>query len=761
MFEYTTQDLRFKYQADLRIKMEEIATREIMWNVGALPNVVTMYSLMVISLIIAGAGFFRQSELVTSGKPSPLHQGNLVSRLFDFVTDVLLQKRTIKSRTPGIAHTMVFAGFLALLLTTTVVLIEHDFGILIYRGDFYLFLTVLSDVLGFGLLVGLMIFAHRRYIQKADLVHSRSIDSMILITLGLLIIQGFCVEGLRIHHGEVSGNPDKWAAYSPIGLLFSKFFWGLSIEATKTLHYGIWWFHTVTVFVALALAPYSKFLHIISSSINLFFRRSSKPAGALPFPGDIEKMVEAGDEFSIGLGSIKDYSWKQLLDLEACTSCGRCQDACPAYRTGKPLSPKWVILDTRNHAMLLNNDSKLGTSKLSGPLFSLDKNLAKNLLLKGSGIVPNNEGAGYHYTDEGVFRGKNPLVQKSALNLGANTDQRISGEVINSETFWSCTTCMACVEACPVGINHVDQIVENRRNMVLMQGEVPTEAQKTLKALENRGNPYGPPEARTEWIGDLKVPVVKAGDEVEYLYWVGCVSAFDKRKQKIARSLVTIMNQAGLSYGILGKAEGCSGDPARRLGEENLFQALAKGNIETLKSVKFKYLVANCPHCFNTIKNEYPQLGNLGDGREPEIIHHSVLLKRLLAQGKITLKDEGTARKVTMHDPCYLGRYNGEFDAPRETIKKSSSRLQVLEMDESREKAMCCGAGGGHFWMDMKIGTRVNAMRTDQAAATGADTVATGCPFCLQMMEDGVKITGREEKMEVRDIAELVAENLR
>jgi Fe-S oxidoreductase/nitrate reductase gamma subunit len=740
--------------------MEELATREIMWNIGTLPNVVTMYSLMVLALIIGGAGLLRQSELVRSGKPSPAHEGDLKGRILDSVRDVIFQRRTIRSFTPGVAHTLVYVGFLALLFATTVVFIEHDLGIPIYRGNFYLFVTFLADMLGIGVLFGVMIFAHRRYIAKADLVHSRGVDAMLLIVLALLIVQGFVVEGLRIHHGEISGNPDRWAAFSPIGLLVSKLFWGLSIEATKTVHYLNWWFHTITVFAAIAIAPYSKFLHIIASSVNLFFNRTKKPPGALPFPGDIEKMVEAGEEFSVGLGTIKDYSWKQLLDLEACTSCGRCQDACPAYRSGKPLSPKWMILDTRNHAMILNNEGKLGSSKLKGPLFSLDQNLAKNLLLKGSGIVPQKEG-GYEYADGGVFRGKNELVQKSALKLGANADQRISGEVIDSETFWSCTTCMACVEACPVGINHVDQIVENRRNMVLMQGEVPTEAQKTLKALENRGNPYGPPEARTEWIGELKVPVVKAGDEVEYLYWVGCVSAFDKRKQKIARSLVTIMNQAGLSYGILGNAEGCSGDPARRLGEENLFQTLAKGNIETLKSVKFKYLVANCPHCFNTIKNEYPQLGNLGDGREPEIIHHSVLLKTLLAEGKIALKDEGTARKVTMHDPCYLGRYNGEFDAPRETIKKSSKRLQVIEMDESREKAMCCGAGGGHFWMDLKIGTRVNAIRTEHAAATGADTVATGCPFCLQMMEDGVKITGREEKMEVRDIAELVAENLR
>lgn len=739
--------------------MEELATREILWNIGTLPNVLTMYGLMVIAMIIGGIGLYRHAELVTSGKPSPGNLGSYPTRLKNFITDVIFQRRTLKSATPGVAHTLVYLGFLALLFATTAVFVEHDLGIPIYRGDFYLMTTLFSDVLGIGVLFGVFVFAHRRYIVKADLVHSRCADGILLGLLALLIVQGFCVEGLRIHYGEITGNPDKWANYSPIGLLFSKFFWGFSDTATKTLHYVNWWFHTATVFFAIAIAPHTKFLHIIASSFNLFFNKTNRPKGALPFPGDIEKMVEAGDEFSVGLGTIKDYTWKQLLDLDACTSCGRCQEVCPAYRSGKPLSPKWIILDSRNHALALHHEGKLTPSKLPAPVQKLDSTLLGSLLLRGSGLVK--EETGWKYGDEGKFRAKNELVQKAALSIGKSPEQRISGEVIDSQAFWSCTTCMACVEVCPVGINHVDQIVENRRNMVLMQGEVPHEAQKTLKALENRGNPYGPPEGRVEWCEGLNVPILKAGDSVDYLYWVGCVSAFDKRKQKIAKSLVKIMNQAGLSYGILGTAEGCSGDPARRLGEENLFQALAKQNIETLKSIQFKYLVANCPHCFSTIKNEYPQLGNLGDGRSPEIIHHSVLLKRLLADGKIALTDEGVARKVTMHDPCYLGRYNGEYDAPRETLKKSSSKLKVIEMDESREKAMCCGAGGGHFWMDMKVGERVNTLRTEQAAATGADTVATGCPFCLQMMEDGVKLTGRETSMAVLDVAEIVAENMK
>jgi Fe-S oxidoreductase len=292
-----------------------------------------------------------------------------------------------------------------------------------------------------------------------------------------------------------------------------------------------------------------------------------------------------------------------------------------------------------------------------------------------------------------------------------------------------------------------------------MHGEIPSEAQATLRKLENQGNPFGDPNERIKWMTGLDIPVLKPGDSVDYLYWVGCLSAFDPRKQKIARALVTLMQRAGLSFGVLGKAESCTGDPARRLGEENLYQMLAKQNIATLQNVRFKTLVSNCPHCFNTIKNEYPQFGSIGgDGSTPRVIHHTMLLEELVSQGALPLK-EGAVNEYTFHDPCYLGRYNDEYEAPRETLRKVPG-LKILEMEKSKEKGMCCGAGGGHFWFDMKVGQRVNVLRTDQAAATGAQRIATGCPFCLQMMEDGTKLTSRDGTLEVRDIAEVLVEHL-
>lgn len=731
--------------------MDQVASREILWNVGSLTNVVVMYAIFAFSMLIALTGILRRAELWTSGKPAPERLGDWGLRFIDLLQWVVLQRGVLREKTAALAHTLIFIGFLALLFATTMVFIDHDLGIRIYQGNFYLFVTILSDLLGIGLLFGCGIAAHRRYIKRADMVHNRPLDWLLLATLSVLVIQGFVLEGLRIH---VTADP--WAAYSPIGLLFARFFWFLSAPQASALHYFFWWFHAVTVFAFVAVVPYSKFFHVLASSVNLFFRRSSRPKGALPYPGDIGAMMEAGDEFSIGLGTIKDYTWKQLLDLDACTSCGRCQDACPAYASGKPLSPKWVVLDTRNHALSLMAQGKLGAESLApAGLKKIDSWLTNSLLLRGSGLVKPGVGPELNY--QAGFRAKNELVRDAEIHIGASVDARIAGEVMDPMAFWSCTTCMACVEACPVGIQHVDQIVENRRNMVVMQGELPKEAQGTLRALEQRGNPYGAPEDRIKWIEDLDVRIVEPGDSVDYLYWVGCVSSYDPRKQKIARSLVKLMKAAGLSFGILGTAEGCTGDPARRLGEENLFQTMAKMNIETLKGVRFQTLVANCPHCFNTIKNEYPQFGNLGEGKQPEIIHHSQLLRKLLAEDKLKLSDE--SKTFTFHDPCYLGRYNDEYDAPRESLRGVKS-LKIVEMDRSREKGMCCGAGGGHFWMDLKIGTRVNAMRADQAAETGASNVATACPFCLQMMEDGIKITNRDEQMQVKDIAEVLAEHL-
>ena len=315
------------------------------------------------------------------------------------------------------------------------------------------------------------------------------------------------------------------------------------------------------------------------------------------------------------------------------------------------------------------------------------------------------------------------------------------------------------MEVCPVGIEHVDLIMDVRRSMALMDGNIPSEAQTSLRSIENRGNPFGDPEARMAWAEGLDVRVLKEGDQVDVLYWVGCISAYDRRKQYIARSMVKILNAAGVNWGLLGNRESCTGDPARRLGEENLFQTMAKKNAATLHTVKFKTLVANCPHCFNTLKNEYPDIDQEYRQKNIRVLHHSHFIKELLAEKRLLPAQAALlGEDITFHDPCYLGRYNDSYDEPRDVLVQLGAKSR--EMKSNREKSMCCGAGGGHFWMDMKVGERINVLRVDQAAETGAKTVATGCPFCLQMLEDGIKMTDRESSLRVRDIAELVADSL-
>lgn len=723
------------------------ASRQVLWNVDTPTNVILMYALFALSLVVCLYGFYRRFSLWSAGKNDSSRFGRLWKR-FEIIGDnVLLQKKTVRHPKALVFHTLIFWGFLALLFTTTMVFIDEDLGIPIYRGQFYLGVTVISDLFGLGLLIGVATAAYHRLIERPDRLHTTRSDILVLGLLALMVVQGFVLEGLRIHVTD-----DPWKHFSPVGYLFSLGFWSLSADGASALHFVMWWFHTATVFAFIATLPYTKLLHILASSANLFFQDIERPKGALRHPGDIEKLLEsagaADGEFAIGVSTVADLTWKQRLDLDACTSCGRCQEACPAYNSGKVLSPKWLILDSRNHLLSLYASGEIAGA-LPGirALDHVDGHLLGNLLLKNEPT----DGSRSH-------RAANPLVQAAPHRVGFSPEEKLAGGVMDEDVFWACTTCRACVQVCPVGIEHVDMILDVRRSLALMEGSIPGEAQASLRAIESRGNPFGPPDGREEWHSGLNVRILEDGDEVDVLYWVGCISAYDRRKQRIARALATILNAAGVSWGILGNRECCSGDPARRLGEENLFQTLAKGNIETLRSVRFRRVVANCPHCFNTLGNEYPQVGDAFDGRDVRVMHHTELIHQLLAEKKISV-DEAATESLTYHDPCYLGRYNDRYDEPREVLVQLGKR-PINEMPRSRENGFCCGAGGGHFWMDMKAGERVNVLRIREAAATGASTVATGCPFCLHMLEDGAKLTDQEDTLAVRDVAEIVAAKL-
>jgi Fe-S oxidoreductase/nitrate reductase gamma subunit len=709
-----------------------------------------MYLFFAVSLIVAGNGIYQRIQLWSHGKSDSSRFLNIAQRLPVLFRYVLLQRKTNRAKTAMGFHSAIFYGFLALLFTTTMVFIDYDLGIKIYHGNFYLFVTVLSDTFGFLLFCGTSYAIYRRKILKPDLLHSSPVDFILLYFLLLLVIQGFTLEGLRI-----AATNDQWALYSPVGYIFSFAFWGLSLGSLTFLHFALWWFHTITVFVFIGIIPYTKFFHIISSSANLFFAEIDKPKGALKSPGDIELLLETADEnFSLGIDTIEDLTWKQRLDLDACTSCGRCQEICPAYNSDKALSPKWLILDTRNHMLYLqskNNISINSPHSILEPLLSLLQKL-DSFLLKIL-YLPVKDPENY---SSAFVRSNNKKVNEAALQLGTNSTASLAGEVMNSDVFWACTTCRACMEVCPVSIEHVDLITEVRRNLSLIKGEVPSDALNSLKAIETRGNPFGPSDDRFSWATGLDVPLIKEGDQVDILYWVGCISAYDKRKQSITKSMVKILNAANLSWGMLGNLESCSGDPARRLGEENIFQGAAKKNSALLRSISFKTIVANCPHCFNTIKNEYSQFGGIGDG--VNVIHHTQLISELIENKKLSLKNK-LDDNMTFHDPCYLGRYNDVYDEPRD-ILVSIGNKSVIELDDSKQRSMCCGAGGGHFWMDLNEGKRINTMRMEQVIKTNVNTVATACPFCLQMLEDGNKLVNKEDTIRVRDIAELVAEAL-
>jgi Fe-S oxidoreductase len=490
-----------------------------------------------------------------------------------------------------------------------------------------------------------------------------------------------------------------------------------------------------TTFILLQLAvilgfgvfvTYSKHLHIAIAPLNVLFSR--RPNGLRDLQpmrsnGKVLDFEEADPDTDIfGLGKVEDLTWKGMLDLATCTECGRCQSQCPAWATGKPLSPKMLILDLRDHAFA------------KAPYLLAGSDEAKAAL-----------------PDAVQKEVERPLVGKSDAN-----------GVIDPDVIWSCTNCGACVNECPVDIEHIDHITNLRRHQVLIESAFPIEASGMLKNLENKGDPWGMGEAkRAEWITELdfEVPVVDGpiGDDVEYLFWVGCAGALEDRAKKTTKAIATLLHTAGVSFAVLGPAETCTGDPARRMGNEFVFSMLAQQNVETLNEAGARKVIASCPHCFNTLSNEYPQLGG-----NYEVIHHTQLLARLVEEGKLTPVNP-IEEKITYHDPCFLGRHNKVYTPPREIMEQVPG-VQAQEMHRCKERGFCCGAGGARMWMEERIGKRINSERIEEALGTNPDTISTGCPYCLVMLGDAIsekKSSGEaKDTLEVVDVAQLLARSI-
>ena len=630
--------------------------------------------------------------------------GQTQRRLREFSGGVLM-KTLLLDRSAGLMHSLIYYGFMILFAGTITLEIDNlaPASLKFLKGNTYLAYSFVLELAGISFLVGLSWSVARRYGARPYRlrVKTRPEDAITLTTLFTIGVTGFLVEGARI---ALAGDP-SFERWSFVGYLVAKtVFVSSSPEALASLHRSLWVLHFASFMMFLALLPTTKLRHMVTSPLNLALHERERPKGAMrPMPNLMEEEVE-----SVGVHTIEEFTWKQLFDTDACTVCGRCTAVCPANNTGKPLDPREIVLKTGE---VMARTARLAAFPVSTPA-GLDREI--------------------QVSADSVF------------------------ERITSEEIWSCTTCRACDEACPVGIEILDKILDMRRYLSLMESDFPIELGQAYKNLENSSNPWGMGQhTRAEWAVDLGVKIV--GDsgslDAEYLYWVGCAGSFDDRNRRVARSTAVLLQHAGVDFAILGPTELCTGDPARRSGNEYVFQMLALQNIETLNSLGVKKIIVHCPHCFNVMKNEYPQFGG-----EYEVIHHSQLLQHLIDEGRLEVGDGLAGKKIVYHDSCYLGRHNDIYEEPRRVVG-SLAGVEVVEMPRNRTKSFCCGAGGARMWMEERLGKKVNLERTDEALSTDPDIIAVACPFCLIMLDDGVKERKRE-RVRVGDISMVLAESL-
>lgn len=655
--------------------------------------------------ILLAFGFFswglsRRFRLWQIGKED--HRFDKMStRIKSFLMEGIVHTRILKELYPGLIHLLLFLGFL--IPFTVIVITQFVFTL---PPGLARLLSLALDLIGLAAIAAVILAIYRRYVTRPSRLDNQAEDLIALILILFILLTGFTLEGLRL--SVIGKDAQAWAplgkaAAALLGLT------GMSASAKGLLAMLIFRIHFFLVLGTIAYVPYSKLFHLISSPMNMIFR-SLEPKGTLTHLDLEDEKAE-----SFGVAKIEEFTWKQLLDLDACTRCGRCQDHCPAYLTEKPLSPKKLITDLKDHMYV------------RAPQILRAKS-------RGTDLEP-----------------LPPLV----------------GNVIEESVLWTCTTCRSCMEHCPVYVEHVDKIVDMRRYQVLMESKFPAELNAFFRNMETNSNPWGIGFAsRAEWAEGLEVKLINEHPDAEFLFWVGCAGSFDEEGKKIAKAMVSIMNKAGLNFAILGTEEKCCGDSARRLGNEYLFQMQAAENIDLFKKYNIKKIITICPHGYNTFKNEYPSLLQLLPSVSPdtkeklkkiEVIHHTQLLHKLLQAEKLPLKSK-LESLLTYHDSCYLARYNGIINEPREILKRLNSR-RMVEPQNNKEHSLCCGGGGGLMWTEESLGTRINHLRTEELIATQAEVTATSCPFCLTMLQDGFKDKGENES-KVKDIAQLVADLL-
>ncbi|MGE5313993.1 MAG: heterodisulfide reductase-related iron-sulfur binding cluster [Acidobacteriota bacterium] len=658
------------------------ATREIYWNIG-IGDIIPMYIITTLLAAVFTYGIVRRIRLYRRGRPVSRADRPL-RRLLHMLVNAFAQRRVMRVPFPGITHAVLFWGMLLLFIGTLLIMVQVDFleplfGITFLKGAFYKAYSFTLDWAGVAAILTLAVFAVRRALLRPKGLQTGLDDYLTYIFLIAILTTGYVIEGARMAATEMKTD-QALTAFSPVGRLVALSLSGMDEAALRSLHRGVWWIHFLLVTGWIAIIPFTKLRHMFATPAgSLLTDTRIKGASATPD-------LEAEGAVRFGAAQISDLAWKDLFDSDACMSCKRCQDRCPAWATGKPLTPMGVV-------------QKVGEA-LSAPQDGVD------------------------------------LI-----------------ELMTRDVLWACTTCRACVDICPAEIDHVNKIIEMRRDLVLMRGEFPgPEVASAMANLEMNYNPFGLPFAsRGNWAEGLPVVNMAEGEQADILYFVGCYASFDRRNQQVARSFVKICDAAGIRVGILGKEERCCGEPPRKLGNEYLYRQLAAANIARIRETGVVRIVTACPHCFSTLGGDYRDLGF-----EMEVEHATVFVERLIREGAIRL--DGKPFEATYHDSCHLARYRDIIDEPRSILRSAGGR--ITEMKKSKRETFCCGAGGGRILAEERIGTRINAARVGMAEATGAPMLVSSCPFCLTMFEDGIRSGGREDRLQARDLIELVAERL-
>ncbi|WP_411502891.1 (Fe-S)-binding protein [Brevibacillus centrosporus] len=689
----------------------------------ALINLIAFFLVLAYGLYLAGHVVYSRYLFIKLGK-KPEVKDDFGARINLLLDNVIFHKKLLKDKKSGVMHVVMFYGFIILQFGAIELVIKGlSKGFELPFGSAHKYFSLMQEITTFLILAAVGYAFYRRYIEKLKRLKRGFKSGIVLLLISSLmasVLLSLAFEQIWLGH-EPSG-------FAPISSVLASLFSaiGVGTTASAVLFYIFWWAHLIILLGFAVYVPQSKHAHLLFAPVNVWFKKLDPPGklSSINFEDETQEVF--------GVGKIEDFTQTQLIDLYACVECGRCTNMCPASGTGKMLSPMDLITKMRDH---LTEKGAAVTSRTPWmPSFAFANTQANQIAMHASEVAATAEGA-------------------AAATV---YEKNLIGDVITEQELWACTTCRNCEDQCPVMNEHVEKIIDMRRYLVMTEGSMPAEAQRALNNIERQGNPWGiNRKDRMKWIeglnGEYEVPTVKQVEEFEYLFWVGSMGSFDLRSQKISQAFVKLMHEAGVKFAVLGNEEKNSGDTARRIGNEFLFQQLAQENIALFEGYEVKKIVTCDPHAFNTFKNEYPEFG-----LQAEVYHHSELLAQWVKEGRLKPTKEVNER-ITYHDSCYLGRYNEIYDKPR-VILEAIPGVEVLEMKRSGCDSMCCGAGGGLMWMEEHEGSRVNVTRTEQALEVNPTAIASACPYCLTMMNDGVKTKEKEDEVKTRDVAEILAD---